>query len=133
MEEEKKIKTEEFKVDGNDLIGKVKELLHEGNIRRIVIKQDDDTIVELPLTVAYDAACHLLHAQKISDSPLRMLESIPRLRLVPLRNPEECCGGAGMYGITQTELGAAIGQDKILDILDSGAEVVATANTGMFL
>ena len=44
--------TEEFVVDGERLLKKVKELIAEGNVRRIVIKsQDDDTIVELPLTV----------------------------------------------------------------------------------
>ena len=44
--------TEEFVVDGERLLKKVKELIAEGNVRRIVIKsKDDDTIVELPLTV----------------------------------------------------------------------------------
>jgi DNA-binding Lrp family transcriptional regulator len=44
--------TEEIKVSGSQLIDKVKELLHQGNIRRISIKQDGNTIVELPLTIA---------------------------------------------------------------------------------
>lgn len=47
-----KIKSEEFKVCGSELVDKVKELVHQGNIRRIVIKQDGDTVIELPLTVA---------------------------------------------------------------------------------
>lgn len=42
---------ESFKVDGGELLDKMKELLHEGNIRRIVIKQGDRTVVEFPLTV----------------------------------------------------------------------------------
>ena len=43
---------EEFKIAGSDLVAKIKELVHEGNIRRIVIKQNEDTVLELPLTVA---------------------------------------------------------------------------------
>jgi hypothetical protein len=44
--------TEEFKVDGEELLSKVKSLINEGNIRKIIIKGDNgDTIVELPLTV----------------------------------------------------------------------------------
>jgi hypothetical protein len=44
--------TEEFKVSGEKLLGKVKELLHEGNIRRISIKNETgETIIELPLTI----------------------------------------------------------------------------------
>jgi len=43
---------EEFKVRGEDLIKKVKQLVQEGNIRRITIKdKDNKTIVEIPLTI----------------------------------------------------------------------------------
>jgi len=49
---EEKVRREEFKVAGSQLVEKVKELFHEGNIRRIVIKQDDRTVMELPLTIA---------------------------------------------------------------------------------
>ena len=49
---EKRIKKEEFSLSGAELLGKVKELIHEGNVRRIVIKQDGRTVMELPLTVA---------------------------------------------------------------------------------
>jgi DNA-binding Lrp family transcriptional regulator len=52
MSEQPKVKSEEFKVSGSELLDKIKELLHEGNIRRIVIKQDGQTVMELPLTVA---------------------------------------------------------------------------------
>ncbi|MFC1661884.1 (Fe-S)-binding protein [Gemmatimonadota bacterium] len=88
---------------------------------------------ELPVTVAYDAPCHLLHAQKIAEPPLEILRAIPGLTLVPLRKPDECCGGAGIYGITHPELGGSIGGDKIRDILDSGAELVATGNPGCMM
>ena len=52
MTEEPKTIREELKVTGSQLVDKVKELLHEGNIRRIVIKQDGQTVMELPLTIA---------------------------------------------------------------------------------
>ena len=45
-------RTEEFKVSGEELLAKIKELVHEGNIRRIVIKnKDGGTFMEIPLTV----------------------------------------------------------------------------------
>lgn len=47
-----KTKTEEFKIDGEELLGKVKQLIKEGNVRRIVIKsKEGKTLVELPLTI----------------------------------------------------------------------------------
>lgn len=43
---------EEFKVKGDDLIGKVKEIIRAGNVRRLIIKdKDEKTLIEIPLTV----------------------------------------------------------------------------------
>jgi hypothetical protein len=43
--------TEEIQVQGMDLADKVKELIHEGNVRHIRIRQGDQTIIEIPLSV----------------------------------------------------------------------------------
>jgi len=43
---------EEFRVAGKDLVRKVEELIHEGNIRRIVIKQNGRVLLDIPLVVA---------------------------------------------------------------------------------
>ncbi|MBE0680990.1 MAG: DUF4342 domain-containing protein [Anaerolineales bacterium] len=46
-----KTRTEEFKIDGEKLIAKVKELLHEGNIRKLIIKdKEGKTLMEIPMT-----------------------------------------------------------------------------------
>jgi CBS domain-containing protein len=48
---EEKIRNEEYVVTGDSLIAKVKELVHEGNIRRIAIKKEEGKIlIEIPLT-----------------------------------------------------------------------------------
>lgn len=47
-----KTTTEEFRVNGEELIAKVKQLIHEGNIRRVSIKDKDGKIlIEFPLTI----------------------------------------------------------------------------------
>jgi hypothetical protein len=44
--------TEEFVVNGEEVLAKIKELINEGNIRRIIIKDlDDKTLIEIPLTI----------------------------------------------------------------------------------
>jgi hypothetical protein len=51
------VKYEEFKVNGDALVGKVREILHEGNIRRIIIKNDhNEILVEIPLTLGVAGA-----------------------------------------------------------------------------
>ena len=49
---EEKFKKEEFKVSGEDVVKKIKELVKEGNIRRIIIKnENNETLIEIPLTL----------------------------------------------------------------------------------
>ena len=44
-------RTEEFHVNGEELLGKIRQLVHEGNVRRIIIKNKEGTVLmELPLT-----------------------------------------------------------------------------------
>jgi len=48
---EEKVHTEEFRIDGDQLVGKVKELVRQGNIRRVVIKNNrGHPLVDIPLT-----------------------------------------------------------------------------------
>ncbi len=47
-----KFRTEEFKVEGGKLLARIRELIHEGNIRKIIIKdKDGKTVLELPVTI----------------------------------------------------------------------------------
>ena len=87
----------------------------------------------LPLSATWDAPCHLLHAQRVSEPPLQVLRAIPELELVPLPRADECCGGAGIYGITHPRLGGEIGGDKVDAVLGTGASVVATSNPGCMM
>jgi hypothetical protein len=49
---EEKFRTEEFRVNGEELLARIKKLVHEGNIRRIIIKnKDGKTVMEIPMTV----------------------------------------------------------------------------------
>jgi CBS domain-containing protein len=49
---EEKVTTEEYHIDGDELLHKVKELVHEGNIRRIIIKNEEgERLIEIPLTI----------------------------------------------------------------------------------
>jgi hypothetical protein len=54
---EYKTRTEEFSVNGEEILAKIKQLLHEGNIRRIIIRDKQGrTFLEIPLTVGVAGA-----------------------------------------------------------------------------
>jgi glycolate oxidase iron-sulfur subunit len=89
----------------------------------------------LPLDVAYDAPCHLQHAQRVQAAPLAVLGAIPGLRLRLLPSSDKCCGSAGIYSV----LHPAMARD-VLDLkLESFAAadpvpaIVATGNPGCLM
>jgi glycolate oxidase iron-sulfur subunit len=83
--------------------------------------------------VAYDAPCHLIHAQRIAQAPIDLLRQVPGITVVPLRGYESCCGGAGIYNLQHPELSNVILRDKLASIEESGAEIVATGNPGCIM
>jgi hypothetical protein len=45
-------RVETFRINGDELLAKVRELVHEGNVRRIIIRNDKgNTLIELPMTI----------------------------------------------------------------------------------
>lgn len=92
-----------------------------------------DTLQEIPLRVAYDPACHLLHAQRVRDEPLALLERIPGLQRVEYPEADLCCGAAGSFVLSQPELSDQIGERKAQHLIESGAEAILTANVGCAL
>ncbi len=84
----------------------------------------------LRASVTYQDACHLVHAQRIAAAPRRLLRQIPELRLLELSESALCCGSAGIYNLTQPAMSQRLRDRKVSNVLDAGAEIVATANPG---
>ena len=84
----------------------------------------------LPIRVAYDDPCHLLHGQRIREQPRALLAAIPELQVLPLTEADWCCGSAGTYNVTQPELSAKLLERKVGHITRTGAELLVTANPG---
>jgi hypothetical protein len=92
--DEGKVRYEEFKVDGDKLLAKIKEIIHEGNVRRIIVKNEkSETLIEVPLTVGVVGAILLpvwaalgaiaalavnftIVVEKIADSPIKPSDSV---------------------------------------------------------
>jgi len=87
----------------------------------------------LPLRVAYDAPCHLLHGQRIAAPPLAVLAAIPGLELMPLADSDQCCGSAGIYNLIEPGMSNMVLAPKLANIELSGADIVATGNPGCLM
>jgi glycolate oxidase iron-sulfur subunit len=87
----------------------------------------------LPLKITYDDPCHLRHGQGIKDAPRNLLGSIPGIELAELPEADRCCGSAGIYNITHPEMSAIVLDEKIGNIMKTGAAIVASGNPGCLL
>jgi glycolate oxidase iron-sulfur subunit len=89
----------------------------------------------LDLDIAYDPPCHLQHAQRVHDAPLKLLRSIPGVRLHLLPGADRCCGAAGLYGVLHPELSHQVLREK-LEVLRSAnprPHVLVTGNPGCLM
>jgi glycolate oxidase iron-sulfur subunit len=84
----------------------------------------------LPLTVVYQDACHLGHAQGITRQPRELLAGIPELRLAEIGDGGTCCGSAGIYNLVQPEAATALGARKAQSVWGAGGELLVSANPG---
>jgi glycolate oxidase iron-sulfur subunit len=87
-------------------------------------------ISDKPLTIVYQDACHLLHGQKISVQPRQLLRQIPDVKLREPIDAALCCGSAGVYNMLQPEVAEELGQQKVQNLLNTGADLIASSNPG---
>ncbi|MGH7877377.1 MAG: (Fe-S)-binding protein [Candidatus Dormibacteraceae bacterium] len=85
---------------------------------------------EVPARVAYQDACHLLHAQAIGRQPRHLLSGVPGAQVVELQHPDICCGSAGLYATLETTMSDRILAEKMDDVIEAGPEIITTANPG---
>jgi glycolate oxidase iron-sulfur subunit len=83
-----------------------------------------------PQRVAYHHPCHLAHALKVREEPLDVLRAVENAEIVPLRESDWCCGSAGSYNLTQTELSMKLLDRKMDHVRDAAAPVLCTGNPG---
>ena len=87
------------------------------------------------MEVAYDAPCHLEHAQGVRNPPLEMLAAIPELIVRRLPGSERCCGSAGIYSLLRPTMARAILAQKIEVIAQASPRpaLIATGNPGCLM
>ena len=78
------------------------------------------------LVVTYHDPCHLRRGQGIKDEPRQIISILPGIKFIEMREPDRCCGGAGLYSFTQYEMSKAIAAHKVRAIVETGASVVLT-------
>jgi L-lactate dehydrogenase complex protein LldE len=92
-----------------------------------------DVGAHFPYRVALHRTCHSLRLLRIGDRPTRLLSAVDGLELLELNQPAECCGFGGTFSLKNPDTSVAMGNDKVDDVLATGAEVLASADTSCLM
>ena len=85
------------------------------------------------MRVGYHDPCHLAHAQNVRREPRALLAALPGVELRDLRDPDFCCGSAGVYNLTQPEMAQAQLERKLDTIEELAPDIVIASNPGCLL
>jgi len=82
----------------------------------------EDVGAYFPHRVTYHASCHGVRSLHIGDRPLRLLNKVRGLELIPLENADRCCGFGGTFSIKNAEVSSAMLATKLQDVIATRAE-----------
>lgn len=86
-----------------------------------------------PHTVTYHPSCHGLRMLGLGERPRELLRAVRGLELRELEGAEECCGFGGTFAVKNSDVSAAMGQDKVRNAVATGAEVLCGADNSCLM
>ncbi len=92
-----------------------------------------DVGARFPHRVTYHASCHILRGLRLREEPKQLLRAVKDLTLVPLPEEETCCGFGGIFSVVYPEVSGVMMQNKVRNIMESGAEYVVVAEPGCIM
>ncbi len=94
--------------------------------------------VRFPYRVSLHQSCHGLRELRLGassesmrprpDKIRRIMQLVSDIELCELTRTDECCGFGGTFAVNEAEVSAAMGRDRIADHVNSGSEVIASAD-----
>ncbi|QXE33510.1 (Fe-S)-binding protein [Streptomyces sp. GMY02] len=86
-----------------------------------------------PHAVTYHPSCHGLRLLGLGERPRRLLEAVRGLELRELPGADECCGFGGTFAVKNSDVSAAMGQDKVRNAVSTGARVLCGADNSCLM
>jgi L-lactate dehydrogenase complex protein LldE len=92
-----------------------------------------DVGASYPHTVTLHTSCHSLRSLALREQPIRLLQAVRGLRLVPLPRSDECCGFGGTFAIKNADVSTAMVMEKIACVQATAAEVCTAADNSCLM
>lgn len=93
----------------------------------------EKTGARFPEAVTYHDSCHLLRELGISSQPRRLIRAVEGIDFREMEESSRCCGFGGTFSVKFAAVSAAIGEDKLRWIRDSGARYVVASDVGCLM
>lgn len=93
----------------------------------------DDVGARYQGKVTYHDSCHLLRGLGVREQPRRLIGNVRGVELVEMKDSDRCCGFGGAFSFKYGDISAAILEDKVRNILESGADTVAGCDMGCLM
>jgi L-lactate dehydrogenase complex protein LldE len=86
-----------------------------------------------PHKVTYHASCHYLREMGLKTEAKTLLHSVKGLEFIPLQEEDTCCGFGGAFTVTYPEVSRAMMENKVGNIIASGADTVVLCDPGCLM
>ncbi len=86
-----------------------------------------------PHKVTYHASCHYLREMGLKTEAKTLLNAVKGLEFIPLNEEETCCGFGGAFTVTYPEVSRSMMENKVKNILASGADTVVMCEPGCLM
>ncbi len=83
--------------------------------------------------VCYHDSCSSLREMGVKDEPRSLLSVVEGLTLAEMKDPQICCGFGGLFSVKYPEISERMADDKIADVLASGADTLVAGDLGCLL
>lgn len=103
---------------------KLKEKTYEFTQFLINVLQISNVGASFPYKVTYHPSCHGTRILGVKEEPLKLLENVKGLELIPLPFAEDCCGFGGTFAVKMGDISGAMVNEKADHVLESEAEVL---------
>lgn len=81
-----------------------------------------------PHKVTYHPTCHSTRITKVGDKPMRLLEAVKGITVLPLPDADRCCGFGGTFAMKNPDISTAMAGDKARHVLETGAEYLVAGD-----
>ena len=86
-----------------------------------------------PAKVTWHSSCHAMREMGVIEDSKSLIRQLANVELVELSRETECCGFGGTFSVKQPLISAAMVQDKVRNVAETGAEVLLTGDCGCLM